>query len=225
MNFKSTLSFLMLVAAPLAVQAQDRFDLKVRNYFFAGFTGDKESLVTGLKKCEDELAIHPKNAEALVWHGSGIYYLSGQAFQSGDQAKGGELFALGLKEMDEAVEIAPDKVGVRIPRGAVLITSTRFMPEDMARPLLAKAVQDYQRAYDLQSAALDQLGTHPKGELLLGLADGYNRLGNQQEAEKWFTMIRSSLKGSAYAKSADLWFETKTLPAAKAGCLGCHAGK
>jgi tetratricopeptide (TPR) repeat protein len=225
MTFNSTLSLLMLAATPFTAHAQDRFDLKVRDYFFAGFRGDKEALNTGIKKCEDELAAHPKNAEALVWHGSGIYYLAGQAFQAGDQQKGGELFERGMKEMDDAVALAPDNVGVRIPRGAVLITSTHYMPEDVAKPLLEKAVQDYQHVYELQSPALDTLGAHPKGELLLGLADGYSRLGNQQEAEKLFSLIRSSMKGTAYARSADVWFEIKKLAPAQAGCLGCHTSK
>src|SRR5947209_9157719 len=98
----------------LAVNGQERFDLKVRNYFFAGFAGNAESLETGMWMCEEALAADPKNSEALVWHGSGLYFQAGQAFQKGDQQGGFELFQRGVKQMDEAVALAPDTIGVRI---------------------------------------------------------------------------------------------------------------
>src|SRR6266481_4509685 len=125
----------------LTAFAQERFDLKVRNYFFAGFTGNAEALETGMKMSEEALTANPKNAEALVWHGSGLYFQAGQAFQKGDGAKGMEMFQRSMKEMDAAVALAPDSIGVRIPRGAVLFTGSRFMQDPaMARPLIEKAV-------------------------------------------------------------------------------------
>src|SRR5262245_45779758 len=101
--------------------AQQRFDLKVRNDFFAGLAGNQEALDRGMKACEEALAADPKNAEAMVWHGSGLYFQAGRAFQSGDQQKGMDLWTRGLKEMKTAEELAPDSIGVLIPRGAVLL--------------------------------------------------------------------------------------------------------
>src|SRR5215469_16699096 len=180
--------FLMVAMAAVAVlAAQDRFDLKVRNYFFAGFAGDANSLQQGMKMCEEALATDPKNAEALVWHGTGVLFAAGQAFRTGDQQKGGELWQRGLKEMDDAVELAPDNIAVRIPRGAVLLNASHYLPgPEMARPLIEKGVSDFEKAYDLQAPQLASLGTHPRGELLIGLADGYSRLGNQERAYVWF---------------------------------------
>jgi hypothetical protein len=213
------------LAAISMLAAQERFDLKVRNYFFAGFAGDKESLETGMKMCEEALATDAKNAEALVWHGSGLVFESGAFFQKGDQKSGMELWTRGMGEMDEAVTLAPDKVGVRIPRGAALMATSRFVPPDTAKPLLVKAVDDYEHTYEMQSSYFDKLGKHPRGELMIGMADGYSRLGDQEKAATWFKRIQTDLKGTPYEKSADLWLETKSLPAAKAGCLGCHTGK
>ena len=42
------------------------FDTLVREDFFAGFAGDSEALERDMKKCDEELARNPKNAEALV---------------------------------------------------------------------------------------------------------------------------------------------------------------
>jgi tetratricopeptide (TPR) repeat protein len=212
----------LLVAGVLA--SQDRFDLKVRNYFFAGFTGDTASLEKGMKICENTLAADPKQAEALVWHGAGVFYQAGQAFQSGDQQKGAELWQRGSKEMDQAVELAPDDLGVRIPRGAVLLTASRYIPDpEMARPLIQKGLADFEKAYDLQASYLADLGTHPRGELMIGLADGYSRAGNREKAQVWFERIQKEMKGTPYEKSASIWLDTKTLAPAQAGCLGCHA--
>jgi tetratricopeptide (TPR) repeat protein len=217
--------FVLLAAAGFLI-GQERFDLKVRNYFFAGFAGDLSSLEKGMRVCEETLASDPKNAEALVWHGSGLFYQAGQAFQKGDQQNGMQLWTRGLKEMDDSVALSPDSIGVRIPRGAVLLAGSRFLPSaEMARPLVEKGVTDFEAAYQLQGPDLSRLGTHPRGELMIGLADGYSRLGNPEKAQQWFERIQKEMPGTPYAKSATTWLETKSLAPQQAGCLGCHTGK
>ena len=223
---RTKLIAIVAAAGCAIVTGQDRFDLKVRNYFFAGVAGNTTALEKGMKMCEEALAADPKNAEALVWHGSGRFIQSRGFFQKGDQQHGQEMWTQGLKEMDEAVALAPDDVGTRIPRGATLLTASRYLPSpEMARPLIERGISDYARAYEIQSGELDQLGTHSRGELLLGLADGYSRLGQTEKATKTFDLIRTSLKGTPYEQSANTWFENKTLAPAQAGCLGCHTGK
>jgi tetratricopeptide (TPR) repeat protein len=223
---KTTFAALVLISGASLLLAQDRFDLKVRNYFFAGFAGDAASLEKGMKMCENSIAADPKNAEALVWHGAGLFYTSGQLFQKGDMQKGGELWARGLKEMDDAVALAPDQLGVVIPRGAVLLTASKYVPSpEMARPLVEKGVSDFETTYQIQAPNFEKLGTHPRGELMIGLADGYNRLGNQEKAQEWFERIQKTMPGTPYEKSATTWLETKSLTPAQSGCLGCHTGK
>ncbi len=104
-----------------------RFDMKVREDFFAGLTGDMERFARGMKVCEEVLAANPKDPYALVWHGVGVFSQSGLAFQSGDQAKGMEMWTRGLKEMQTAVELAPDDPGTRIPRGAAMLAATQLL--------------------------------------------------------------------------------------------------
>lgn len=206
--------------------AQERFDIKVRNYFFSGYTGDAAALDQGMKICEEALAANPQYPEAMVWHGSGLVYRSFGAFQTGDQQKGVELWLKGTQEMDHAVAIAPNNLGVLIPRGAFLLNSSHFIPDaDRARSFVQKGVADFEKVYELQKARFTELGTHPRGELMLGLADGYSRLGEQQKATEWFERIRTEMKGTAYEDSANVWLQTKNLPVRQAGCLGCHTGK
>ena len=207
--------------------AQERFDHVVRNDFFAGFTGNKEALERGMKTTEKVLAENPQHAEALVWHGAGVFFSSAQAFMSGDGPKGMELFGKGLAEMDRAVELEPDSIGVRIPRGAALLAAARNMPDNPAKPgLFQRALADHQRAFDLQKDHLDSMGTHPKGELLFALADTNSRMGKADEAEKYFQLILEKLPDTPYAKRAATWMETKQpLPVNQAGCIGCHVSK
>jgi len=192
---KTTVTVFSLGLAVLGLAAaQERFDMRVRNDFFAGFAGNQEALDRAMKICEEELARNPGNAAALVWHGSGVFFESRNHFRSGDRAKGMEFWERGLGEMDKAVTMAPDTLGVRIPRGAVLLTASRALPSaEMAHPLIEKGVGDFERALDIQKPYFDTLGTHPRGELLIGLADGYARLGKDEQATAYFVRMRAAL--------------------------------
>lgn len=223
-QLKVVCATLAITAAGLA--AQERFDYRVRNDFFAGFAGDKEALQRAMRICEEQLAQDPQHPEAMVWHGSGLLFQSRAYFQNGDQATGSQYWQRGLNEMDQAVKLAPDNVGVRIPRGAVLLTASHYLPSpEMARPLIERGVSDYEKAYEVQNETFDNLGTHPRGELLFGLAEGYSRLGEEVKARQYFEKIRTDLPNTVYAKRAATWLETKSLPVSQTGCVGCHTAK
>ncbi len=218
---KTTLAAVAILSAGVLL-SQDRFDFQVRNYFFAGLAGDRASLDKGMKICENILASDPKQPEALVWHGTGLVTESRQAFEKGDQKTGGELWQRGLDEMDQAAELAPNDLGVRIVRGAVLLVASQYLPQEAAHPLIEKGVSDYEKAYSVQGPDLSQLGTHKSGELMIGLADGYARLGQTDKAEQWFERIQKDLPETPYAKSATTWLLTKNLAPRDAGCQSCH---
>lgn len=218
-------SWVLTALIAVAVQAQPpgRFDMQVRNDFFAGFAGNQEAIARAMDVCERTLAENPRHAEALVWHGSGLTFQSGAAFQKGDTQQGMELFARGTKEMDDAVALEPDNVGVRIPRAAVLLTATRNMPPPMAKPLLEKAMSDYEHTLEIQAPYFKTLGDHPKGELLFGLAEGYSRLGQLDKARAYFERIVEEAPGSGQSARAREWLATGALPKITGtGCIGCH---
>lgn len=220
---KTTLAAVAILSVGVLL-SQDRFDVKARNYFFAGLAGDRASLDKGMKICDEILANDPKQPEALVWHGTGLITESRAAFQRAGQKSGGELWQRGLDEMDQAAELAPNDLGVRIVRGAVLLVASQFLPQAAARPLIEKGLTDYEQAYSVQGPGLSRLGTHKSGELMIGLADGYARLGQTGKAEQWFQRIQKELPETPYAKSATTWLLTRNLEPREAGCLGCHTG-
>jgi tetratricopeptide (TPR) repeat protein len=220
---KTTIAAVIILTAG-ALLSQDRFDMQVRNYFFAGLAGDMASLQKGMKICEDILANDPQQPEALVWHGTGLVAESRAAFQKGDQQNGAALWQRGLDEMDQAETMAPNDLGVRIVRGAVLLVASQYLPSEAAHPLIEKGLSDYEKTYSVQGPDLRHLGTHKSGELMIGMADAYARLGEEDKARQWFDRIQKELPGTPYATSAATWLETKTLAPREAGCLGCHTG-
>jgi tetratricopeptide (TPR) repeat protein len=201
--------------------AQERFDLKVRTDFFAGFAGDQKRLERGMKACEEMLAKDPKHGEALVWHGTGLLMQARAFFEKGEQQKGIPLWIRSLKEMDDAVRYEPDNPGVRIPRGAVLMTASRFVPDEKQKTaLLERATSDFERVYELQKNSLGRLGTHPRGELLMALAEGARRQGKEDRARAYLEQVKATCKDSDYDKRATEWLGDRTLMAHT--CIGCH---
>jgi tetratricopeptide (TPR) repeat protein len=219
----------MLVAALLLGPSQDaqngaeRFDMVVRADFFAGFAGDEARLRKGMETCETVLARNPGDAEALVWHGSGLVFQAGRAFARGDMASGVAMWDRGLKEMNDAAAIAPDNVGVLITQGATLFIASANVPGDAVSPLIEQAIANYEKVLAIQAPYFATLGDHPRGELLFGLAEGYARLGRTDMARKYFDRLVNEAPQSGQAPRGRAWLDTGVVPKASGlGCVGCH---
>jgi hypothetical protein len=100
------------------------------------------------------------------------------------------------------------------------------MPAAMAKPITQLAVEDFERVLEIREKeqSLSQRSTHQRGELLTGLADGWNRVGKTDKARGYFERITRDLKGTIYEQKAKAWLEDKA--EAKAAeyfsCSGCH---
>jgi hypothetical protein len=206
-------------------QSKESFDYLVREDFFAGFAGDRQALDRAMRTCEEALARDPGDAEAIVWHGSGLVFMSGQAFRKGDIGRGIELWQRGLREMDRAAELEPVNPGVLLVRGPALLEASRHTPNRVeGRALLEKGVADYEKAFELQRPYFNELSIHSRGQLLLGLAEGRHRLGDMQKARGYFERLVNECGGSVYAERARGWLDGKPLSGNLAAreCVGCH---
>ena len=132
------ISHLAFSTATSAQDSSKRFDFLVREDIFAGLAGDRARFDKAMKLCEETLAKNPKHAEAMVWHGGGVFTRAGWAFQAGDMRKGGELWRKGLDEMNAAVALEPDNIGVLIPRAAVLLEASKHVPLPAAAKRIAR---------------------------------------------------------------------------------------
>jgi tetratricopeptide (TPR) repeat protein len=221
-----TMSVAGLMVLAGAIAAQTRFDSLRAKDFQAGFSGNPEQLDKLMAIVEEALAANPKNPMAQMTHGIGTLRRAGDAVQKGDMEKSGKMFQAGLEEMEEAVRLAPDNVEIRIPRGGTLITASRFMPPEIAKPILTTGISDFEKVLETQERdqTFAKLSDHQRGELLTGLADGWNRAGNSEKARAFFERIVTELNGSIYQKRAKDWLENK--PESKSptffACNGCH---
>lgn len=217
---------LVAVAALAAGSPADdppRFDYAVREDIFRGLKGDKEAMARGLKGCEDVLAKDPKHAEALVWHGSGLIFQAGQAFQAGDQKAGVQKWLQSIKEMDTAVKLEPNSRGTRVPRGAVYINVAQFAPKPQQKELIAKAKEDLEYVLGTYKGDLSKLSDHRRGELLLALAQVGRRTGDEPAAQKYLDQLIALTPDSKWGKEAAAWKKDATQMSRN--CVGCHTGE
>jgi hypothetical protein len=204
----------------------ERFDHTVRQDIFSGMNGDNVAMNRALGKIDATLAENPKHAEAIVWRGGALFFQSGQAFQKQDQQKGMELYMRAMADFDQAGKLAPDSLGVLIPRAAVLMSAALAAKNNpMAKQWVTAAVADYEHVRELQKETFAGLSDHSRGELLQGLANGYRLLGDEAKANHYFGRIQQEMPATAYAKRAAIWFETKSLTPAQTACIGCHTGQ
>jgi len=223
MLFKRFFHASTLLCSAAAILTAAHFDDKVRNDYFAGIAGDKAALERAMAASEDAITNDPSvAAEAKSWHGTGLLVLSGQKFQQGDAAAGGELWARAIREMDEAGRMEPDNPAVLIPRAAAWFAASRTTPPEMGGPILKKALADYEHVFDIQKAYFDRLGVHPRSELLFGLADGYARDGNPEKARFYFEKLAALGPQSGHQQQADLYLKGEKYSVTGVGCAGCH---
>jgi hypothetical protein len=222
-------SLVMSLLIAGAVLAQQPPDIRTAGMDLLGaLNGDMEKFERGMKALDSLLVTNPNDPNVKVLHGNGVFARSGVAAQKGDMQNAMKLWQSSMDEMAQAVEMAPDNIFVRARRGVVLISASRSssMPPAMAKPLIQLAVEDFQRVLEIREKdqTLSQRSTHQRGELLTGIADGWNRLGNPDKARTYFERITSDLKGTVYEQRAKAWLENK--PEAKAvdyfACSGCH---
>lgn len=208
----------------LTAAEPERFDKTVREDIFAGFQGDKARLAKGLKACEDRLAADPKHAEALVWKGAVRVFQSGGLFQAGKVQDGLAEWNGGLADLDRAVELKPNDIGVLIPRAAVLTGASANAPPAMAKPLLEKLKADMEKAYKLHGDQWAEVGDHPKGEVRMALAYAYRRLGEADKSVEQLNKVREELPGTKWAARAVEWLKAKPDAKLVHQCIGCHKG-
>jgi len=211
---------------PSAKQAgEERFDEIVRGDFFAGMLGDDARLDRGMKFCEEILAKNPKHAEALVWHGGGLLARASRAYAKGDSALGDRLWERGLGEMDEAVRLAPDHMGIKIGRSATIVGLAQSgwdASDERARALLGSALADYEVVYRWRRPVFPTLTEHSRGELLFGLASGWSILGEHAKARAYLRLVLEECKGTSYEAEARRWLRGAPDAVVQHDCRGCH---
>lgn len=212
----------LLLASAVPAQQTGRFDERVRDLFFSGFAGDPASLRRGMAIVEDVLEAYPDHAQALVWQASGWLFRSGQAFQQRDFGRGMSLFDKSVEQFSRAVSLAPDDVGVLIPRASSFLETARFVAHAPTRSMLLEtAIGDFLKVHELQKPYFRSLATHSRGELLGAIADALWQMEERDRARVFLRRMVSELPASPYALAAQRQLD-RPGTTVRLTCLGCH---
>jgi tetratricopeptide (TPR) repeat protein len=205
-----------------AAVAAERFDDQVRDDMFRAFGGNEAAFKNAMSIIEERLTASPDDAEALVWRGAGRYWKAGQAFGAGDIAGGRALAATAMADLDRAIALQPDNIGVLVPRAAVLLAVARNQRDPArARDLAASAAAHFETALALRQPVFEGLGRHNRGEYLSGLAESWAIAGDRDKSEPYLRRILAELPSSPYAERAAAkladWSNRRPL-----NCQTCH---
>jgi hypothetical protein len=223
MMLRSVFGIILMVLCGVAVTyAQERFDNAVRDDMFRGFAGNQAAMRNALSVIDAKLQEDPNHAEALVWRGAAHYFEAGQAFRAGDVARGRDLAASAMADLDRALSLAPRTIGVLIPRATVLLAAARNQPDPArARDLATLAATDFEAAFAIRQRTFDQLGQHNRGEYLSGLAESWALAGDKAAAERYLQRVIAELPNTRYADRAAAklanWDDHGAL-----NCQSCH---
>ena len=212
----------LLWPAGTAAQQPERFDERVRTHFFAGLDGDADALRRGMAIAAAALATEPHHPQALVWQAAGRLFQSGLAFDRGDADKGMALFDGSVAQFERAVSLAPDDIGVRLPRATSFAASARFVTHLPTRTMMLEtALGDYLKVLESQESYFEALSIHGRGELLGGIADVLWQLGRRDDAALYLRRVIAALPGSSYAIAAQRQLD-RPQATVRLTCHGCH---
>lgn len=226
-----TLLALSVVLLMGPVQAQEppegaTFSQWVREDLFAGFMGDsKPEFERGVQKVDAYLKAHPGDSGAMAWKGSSDLYLAVRARESGKDEDYEKLFAKAMAEFEQAYQAAP--AGERVPAlavmgGTAVVLGDRLAPENKTA-LFTMARDRFIELERAQSADFAKMPLHHQGEVLGGLAQMEQRLGNLQGAATYAQRIVATLADSPYAKAAQTFIADPTARSApQLACMTCH---
>lgn len=219
----------MTLASMLCAEAKPegiRVSTWVREDIFAGFmTGDMVRFGAGMAKVDAILAASPGTPDAVAWRGGGLLLQAVRAFESGQRGEFDRLYALAKGEFQRATELETgDKAAVLAIAGGSYTVFADRVPPEYRREAWTKVRENYLGLREIQKDYFDKLPPHFRGELLAGLAQAEQRLGEQGNA---LNELIAALPDSLYASRARRWQGQPEL-ASKTSltCQTCHdAGK
>jgi tetratricopeptide (TPR) repeat protein len=201
--------------------AQERFDYQVRDAMFRAFGGNEAAFQSAMSIIDEKLGENPDHAEALVWRGAARYWQAGKAFAAGDRTNGQSLATTGMADMDRALALEPNTIGVLVPRAAVLLVAARNQPDtERTRNLATRAAANFETAFTIREPALKGLGQHNRGEYLSGLAESFALAGDRAKAETYLRRVLAELPNSPYSSS---WWSAVSAPRRSRGSAAARA--
>ena len=225
------LSFMLAALGVAQTRTTSSFDPRlpantlVREDAFAGMmANDMERFERAAKNVDLLLAERPgSRPDLLAWKGSILLTRAVLAREKNQAADYAAHYRESVANFTEAARLDPAGIGVNAIRGgSAILFADRLAPEQRAETW-SVAYESYQAIWKQQSANLEHLPVHIRGELLAGLAQSAQRTGHADESRRYVDEILRVLPGTPYEARAKKWKETPTLAdRTSLGCQTCH---
>lgn len=197
----------------------------VREDIFAGFlSNDLTRLARGERNIEALLEKRPAaKAELLAWKGGATLYRAVIALEENRRDEFERKYQQALDLFAQARESGPNNGGVFAVLGGSYSVFADRLPEQYRAAAWAQAWEAYQVMWKQQSAFVDKLPVHIRGELLGGLAQSAQRTGRTAEMTQYLDRILASLRDTPYEPVARKWkANPKAAINTSVTCLTCH---
>ena len=213
-----------LLFAQSAQQPKLTVHTQVREDIFAGYMADDmDRFDIGVKKLDAMLRENLENVHALSWAGSAQLFRAIKAREAGNPSEFRTLYASGKDKMERALALAPKDGGVLAVQGASLIMFGDRLPEPERTEAYKKGRACLKELASMQQPMLDRFPVHLRGELLAGLAQSAQRLGDWEDARVYLNQIVTGMAGTPYERKARKWLD-QPASAEKTAlvCQTCH---
>ncbi len=184
------------------------FERQVFADFVKAAQGDEEARQRLIAECERALEVDAEHAEAIAWRGAARMFEAGKASSSGDFRAAMNHTNTSLADLNRARELEPENPGVRMVAANMLLSLAKHHPiENMASGYARQGIEDAQVALAKLQANWDKQPAEVKGQLLLGVAEAFAKLGEATKARDWFNRVIGAVPGTTWAQQAQAWIE------------------
>jgi hypothetical protein len=197
----------------------------VREDIFAGLlVDDMERFSRGEKSIQMLLEKRPsEKANLLAWSGTATLYRAVRAHENQRDAEFQQYHRKALDLFSQARELDPQAGAVAAIIGGTYVVLADRLPKENRAAAWSQAYDSYQLLWKQQAPAVEKLPVHLRGELLGGLAQSAQRMGQTQELDQYLDKILAVLRETPYEPIAKQW---KKNPGSAANtsitCLTCH---
>ncbi|HYT68447.1 MAG TPA: hypothetical protein VEL51_18620 [Vicinamibacterales bacterium] len=197
----------------------------LREDVFAGFLDNNmerfakaEQNIDALMKARPE-----QRANLMAWKAGTSLYRAVLAHESGNPAEFARFYAETCDGFAAAAKLSSGNDGVTAITGGSYAMFADRLPLEHRAAAWSQAYDSYSMLWQAQSAQVEQLPLHFKGELLAGMAQSAQRTGRNKESSQFVDKMLTLLSNTPFEKTAQQW---KSDPASAATtsltCKNCH---
>jgi hypothetical protein len=196
----------------------------VREDLFAAFLGnDRDRFQAGVKKLDHILARNHDDPGAAAWRASADYYLAVRAHEQGNRAEFERLYKKSMDALLRTYAASPDSIGVLAVTSGITSLFAARLPEPQRTESFKLSRERFEQLAQAQSAMFDKMPAHHRGEVLAGLAQAEQHLGNREKSREYLTRIVSTLAGTPYESPARKWLDDPSAAGTtQLACMSCH---